>query len=105
MKKESFFIKHMAISKKLEMSSKANLIVILQIEKKAEKKNTKGGFQCFQAPVILNDSIYRKDEKYYPKVFLGSITLLNKQKFIVVILRKKNYDEECINLFLETLKK
>ena len=27
-------------------------------------------FQCLYAPIILIDSIYRKDENYYPKVFL-----------------------------------
>ena len=32
--------------------------------------NTKGGFQCLYPPIILIDLIYRKDEKYYPKVFL-----------------------------------
>ena len=38
---------------------------------KAEKKfTTKESFQCFYIPVILIDSVYRKDESYYPKVFL-----------------------------------
>ena len=38
---------------------------------KAEKRfNTKESFQCFYIPVILFDSVYRKDRKYYPKVFL-----------------------------------
>ena len=32
--------------------------------------NTKRGFQCLYAPAILIDSVYRKDETYYPKVFL-----------------------------------
>ena len=32
--------------------------------------NTKRGFQCLYAPVILIDSVYRKDETYYSKVFL-----------------------------------
>ena len=27
-------------------------------------------FQCLYEPLILIDSIYRKDEYYYPKVFL-----------------------------------
>ena len=38
---------------------------------KAEKKpkKNKGGFQCLYAPVILIDSIYRKDRNYYPKRF------------------------------------
>ena len=38
---------------------------------KAEKRfNTKESFQCFYIPVILFDSVYRKDGNYYPKVFL-----------------------------------
>ena len=32
--------------------------------------NKKRGFQCLYAPVILIDSVYRKDETYCPKVFL-----------------------------------
>ena len=38
---------------------------------KAEKRiNTKGGFQYLHAPIILIGSTYRKDESYYPEVFL-----------------------------------
>ena len=38
---------------------------------KAKKRfNTKESFQCFYIPVILFDSVYRKDGIYYPKVFL-----------------------------------
>ena len=36
---------------------------------KAEKKNVKGGFHCLYAPVILIDSIYRKDKNYYLNCF------------------------------------
>ena len=32
--------------------------------------NKKERFQCFYIPVILFDSVYRKDGNYYPKVFL-----------------------------------
>ena len=38
--------------------------------------NTKGGFQCLYAPIILIDLIYRKDEKYYPKVFLEEVYII-----------------------------
>ena len=44
-----------------------------KMKKKAEKKkklNTKESFQCFYIPVILIDSVHRKDENYYPQVFL-----------------------------------
>ena len=45
---------------------------------KAEERNTKIGFQCFNTgntsikpiPVILIDSVHIKDENYYTKVFL-----------------------------------
>ena len=38
---------------------------------KAEKKfAAKESFQCFYVAVVLIDSVYRKDEKYYLKVFL-----------------------------------
>ena len=36
-----------------------------------KKINPKRGFQGLYAPVILVDSIYRKNEDYYPKVFLA----------------------------------
>ena len=37
---------------------------------KAERRfNTKESFQSFYIPVILFDSVYRKDGNYYPKVF------------------------------------
>ena len=45
--------------------------------------NTKESFQCFYIPVILFDSVYRKDGNYYSKAFL--------EKFI-------------INLFWRTLR-
>ena len=38
---------------------------------KAEKRfSIKESFQCFYKPVILFDSVYRKDVNYYLKVFL-----------------------------------
>ena len=51
---------------------------------KAEKRfNTIESFHSFYIPVILFDSVYRKDGNYYPKVFLEKFT----HKFI---LRKYN---------------
>ena len=35
-----------------------------------EKTHTKASFQCLFASIILIDSIYRKDQNYYPEVFL-----------------------------------
>ena len=35
----------------------------------AEKRfNTRESFQCFYIPVILLDSVYRKDRNYYPTI-------------------------------------
>ena len=36
--------------------------------KKWKNKNTKGGFQCLYAPIILIALIYWKDENNYRKV-------------------------------------
>ena len=38
--------------------------------KAEETFNAKESFQCFYIPVMLFDSFYRKDGKYYSKVFL-----------------------------------
>ena len=46
------------------------LIYIKQYLKAEKRFNTKESFQCFYIPVILFDSVYRKDGNYYPKVFL-----------------------------------
>ena len=36
----------------------------LKAERKNKAKKIKGSFQCFYAPIILIDSIYRKDGNY-----------------------------------------
>ena len=56
--------------------------------------NAKESFQCLYrkaipVPVILIDSIYRKDENYNPKVFLFKISFILMIKTIVMILMKK----------------
>ena len=79
---------------------------------KKKKINAKGSFECLYASLILFDSIYRKDKNYYPKVFLKKYWK-QKQKFSAVKdieiqcsnSDEEYYDKECINLFLETLKK
>ena len=61
----------------------------LYIEKKCKNwKNIKKteGFQCLHAPIILTDSIYRKGENYYPKVFSEKILFYERYKLFVVIL-------------------
>ena len=51
------------------------------------------------------DSIYRKDENYYPKVFLGKYYFIEDIEIYCSNSDAEYYDEECINLFLKTLKK
>ena len=73
---------------------------------KAEKKkiNTKGGFQGLYAPVILIDSVYRKDENDYPKLFLEEYHFIEDIEICCSRSDRQYYDEELVNLFLETLK-
>ena len=73
---------------------------------KAEKIiNTKGNFQYLCAPIILIDSIYRKDENYYLKVFLEKYYFIEDIENFCSNSDEEYYDEPCINLFLEILKK
>ena len=62
-------------------------------------------FQCLYAPIILIDSIYRKDENYYPKVFLEKYYFIEGIENWCSNIDEKYYDEECIHLFLGTRKK
>ena len=71
--------------------------------KRENKINTKESLQCFYIPVMLIDSVYRKDENYYPKVFL------EKHNLIKILEIHSNYsyyidsdDEKCKDLFLGT---
>ena len=43
---------------------------------------TKGAFQCLYALIILTDSIYRKDENYYPIVFLEKYYFIEDMNFL-----------------------
>ena len=53
--------------------------------KRENKINTNESLQCFYIPVMLIDSVYRKGENYYPKVFQKNIILIKIQKFILII--------------------
>ena len=55
------------VSNNIKYKFKSKLIIKYL---KAEKMNTKEGFQCLYSPTILIDSICRKDENYFSKVFL-----------------------------------
>ena len=64
---------YMKICENVSNIIKKKLIVnlhIIKIFKSWKKFNTKESFQWFYIPVILFDSVYRKDENCYPKVFL-----------------------------------
>ena len=69
--------KHISINKikfwrKLAISSKKNLTLNLYIKKylKDERKSgQKESFQCIYTPVILIDSVYRKDKNYSHQLF------------------------------------
>ena len=54
---------------------------------------------------MLIDSIYTKDENYYPKVLLQKYYFIEDIEIFCSNFDDEYYDEECINLFLETLKK
>ena len=53
---------------------------------------------------MLTDSIYRKDETYYPKVFLEKYYFIQDMETFSSNSDEEYYDEKCINLFLETLR-
>ena len=75
-KAEKIFDKYIPICEKVNSITKKVNSALIQNKKylKGEKRcNTKESFQCFYVPVILFDSVYRKDGKYYPKVFLEKL--------------------------------
>ena len=51
-------------------------------ELKHTHTRTKGAFQCLYALIILTDSIYRKDENYYPIVFLEKYYFIEDMNFL-----------------------
>ena len=64
----------------------------------------KRGFQCLYAPIVLVDSVYRKDENCYPKMFLEKYYCIEDMEIFCSNSDEEYYDEECINLFSETYK-
>ena len=73
-KKWNFFDKYINIWEKVSNITKKNnseLIYNKKYLKFGKKFTKKESFQCFYIPVKLIDSVYRKDENCYPKVFLG----------------------------------
>ena len=78
-KDENLFDNYMTIWEKvinvIKQKFNSELIYNRQFLKAGKRFNTKERFQCFYIPVILFDSFYRKDGKYYRKVFLEKIIL------------------------------
>ena len=75
-KDKKFVDEYMKIWEKVSNAIKKNNSELVCNKKylKAEKNiNTKEILQCFYIPVILIDSVYKKDEQYYPKVFLEKV--------------------------------
>ena len=75
-KDEKFFDEYMKIWEKVSNAIKKNNGELVCNKKyvKAEKNfNAKEISQCFYILVILIDSVYKKDEHYYPKVFLEKV--------------------------------
>ena len=71
---KNFFDKYMKIWEKVSniIKNKFNSELIYdKIYLKTKKQfNTKDGFQCFYIPVILINLVCRKEENYYPKLFI-----------------------------------
>ena len=87
-KDEKIFEKYMTIWEKVINTIKKFNSQLIYNKKylKAEKRfNAKEELQCFYIPVILFDSVYRKDGNYYPKVilekFIHNFFLRNIKKF------------------------
>ena len=107
-KEEKIFDKYNEILKEVSNIIKKRFNSKLVYNKKYLNINTKEGFQCFYASVILIDSVYRKDETYYPKVFLENY---NFNDYIEIYSDEEysdNSDEKiqinkikCIYLYLE----
>ena len=63
----NFFDKYITILEKAsDLTKKINSKKYLKPEKRF---NTKESFHCFYIPVILFDSVYRKDGSYYISAF------------------------------------
>ena len=89
-KDESIFDKHMTIWEIVSNVIKTNFnseLIYNQKYLKAEKIfDTRESFHCFYMPVILLDSVYRKDGIYYPKVFLEKLIHNFFWKSIIILV-------------------
>ena len=80
-KMKTFLINIRQFWKKLTIQQQQKWFLYNKKYLKVEKRfNSKESFQCFHVPVIFFDWVCRKDESYYPKVFL--------EKFIHKCLEK-----------------
>ena len=106
-KKGKVFIQYIEILEKIRkiMKSTFNRELIIKKHLKAEKKKHKRSLQCLYAPVILVDSIYRKDEDNYSKMFSEKYYFNEDMGICCSNSDEEYYDEERINFLLKILKK
>ena len=97
------FIKCMEILEKVSNIIKNKLNSELMYSKQhlnaGKNIHVKEGFPCLYAPIILIDSIYRKDENYHFKVFLEKYFFIEDIEIFCSNSDEEHYGEECINLF------
>ena len=59
----------------------------MEFGKRFQKKiNMKEGFQCVCLPVILINSVYRKDKNYYSQVFLENYNFIITKKRCLILM-------------------
>ena len=108
-KEEKFFDKYMKIWEKVTniiQKLMVNLYIVKNVSNSWKTFNTKETFQCFYRKVIpitviLIDSVYRKDENYYPKVFLKNIIHSDDSNENISTKEIRMKKIKCINLYLK----
>ena len=68
------------LAKSLKSNLTVNLYLIKNIWKQKKISRQRKAFNVFCTQIILTDSVYRKDENYYFKVFLEKCNIKNKIK-------------------------
>ena len=55
--------------------------------------------------IHANNTVYRKEENYYPNVFLEKHCFIENIECFKSNSEEEHSEKECVNLFLQTLKK
>ena len=66
---------------------------------KVKKIYTKGECQCLYAPIIMIDSIYRKGENNYPKMFFEKYYFVEDIEIYCSNSDEKYYDKERLKIY------